>query len=358
MTDMTNKSIIAAAVLLCVALFPTSGQTQKASTTVKCIWNTSKHCAFTSIAEFNGKYYVSFREADSHILDNDGVARGAVRILASNDGDKWESVAYLTKSGYDLRDPKLSVTPDGRLMVTIGGSIYSGSTLTGRVPQVSFSNDGKTFTAPQAAAIESETKNGTDWIWRVAWRSKTGYAVMYSLLSGNPKDAEKGAALCLLETTDGVNYKQRTIIDLPDFPNETTVRPLGICGGKMAMMVRGDSNKGNKMGLWGTSRPPFKKWTFSDMGVQIGGPDFIMLDRETIIAGSRKYLGGTKYQTMLLKGTPEGNFSEVMVLPSGGDTSYPGFVIVGDELWVVYYSTHETAKASIYLAKVPLSTFK
>jgi len=91
------------------------------------------------------------------------------------------------------------------------------------------------------------------------------------------------------------------------------------------------------------------------MGVQIGGPDFIMLDRETIIAGSRKYLGGTKYQTMLLKGTPEGNFSEVMVLPSGGDTSYPGFIVVGDQLWMVYYSSHETGKAAIYLAKLPLS---
>lgn len=355
---MKKKSIIAVAVLLCLALFSTYGQTQEASTTVKCIWNTSKHCAFTSIAEFNGKYYVSFREADSHIQDNDGVARGAVRILASNDGDTWTSVAYLTKSGYDLRDPKLSVTPDGRLMVTIGGSIYNGSTLMGRVPQVSFSKDGKTFSAPQDAVIDSETKNGTDWIWRVAWRGKTGYAVMYSLLASDPKSVKKGAALCLLETTDGINYKQRTVIDLPDFPNETTVRPLGMYGGKMAMMVRGDSNVGNKMGLWGTSRPPFKKWTFRDMGMQIGGPDFIMLDRETVIAGTRKYLSGSIYQTVLLKGTPEGNFTEVMAFPSGGDTSYPGFVIVGSELWVVYYSSHESAKASIYLAKVPLSKFK
>ena len=47
-----------------------------------------------------------------------------------------------------------------------------------------------------------------------------------------------------------------------------------------------------------------------------------------------------------------------MTLPSGGDTSYPGLLVVGDKLWVSYYSTHETPKASIYLAKIPISYLK
>ena len=53
-----------------------------------------------------------------------------------------------------------------------------------------------------------------------------------------------------------------------------------------------------------------------------------------------------------------------MILPSGGDNSYPGFLRVGDELWVVYYSSHELTwedgrpRAGIYLARVPVSYFK
>ena len=46
------------------------------------------------------------------------------------------------------------------------------------------------------------------------------------------------------------------------------------------------------------------------------------------------------------------------MLPSGGDTSYPGIIKVGDELWVSYYSTHETGNASVYLAKIPLALLK
>ncbi|MCF6285976.1 MAG: exo-alpha-sialidase, partial [Candidatus Hydrogenedentes bacterium] len=41
----------------------------------------------------------------------------------------------------------------------------------------------------------------------------------------------------------------------------------------------------------------------------------------------------------------------VLTLPSGGDTSYPGFVWHDDVLWMTYYSSHEE-KTSIYLAKI------
>jgi hypothetical protein len=44
---------------------------------------------------------------------------------------------------------------------------------------------------------------------------------------------------------------------------------------------------------------------------------------------------------------------EFQVLPSGGDTSYPGLVLHDGKLWVSYYSSHE-GKTSIYLAKVKL----
>ena len=50
-------------------------------------------------------------------------------------------------------------------------------------------------------------------------------------------------------------------------------------------------------------------------------------------------------------------FSQRLVLPSGGDTSYCGMIVEGDELWVSYYSGHASHWPSIYLAKIPLSFF-
>ena len=57
----------------------------------------------------------------------------------------------------------------------------------------------------------------------------------------------------------------------------------------------------------------------------------------------------------LSKRGADGDFQEVLLLPSGGDTSYTGLMVEGDTLWVSYYSSHETPNASVYLARIPLS---
>ena len=92
------------------------------------------------------------------------------------------------------------------------------------------------------------------------------------------------------------------------------------------------------------------------MGTFLGGPDFIVLDDEHIVAGGRTLLGANA-KTSLFLGNKDGLFEQTLVLPSGGDTSYPGFLVVGDELWVSYYSMHDSTNASIHLAKIPLKVF-
>ncbi len=319
---------------------------------VRKVWGSDKHCAFTSIIKFKGRYYLSFREADSHIFDDDGIARGGTRILVSDDGDHWTSVAHLMKDGYDLRDPKLSITPDNRLMVIIGGSIYNPTTkhLDGRIPQVSFSSDGVTFTEPQPVVIDSRTTNGKDWIWRVDWLDGIGYGVCYSMIDSDPQ-----AVITLLKTTDGIHYSDVANFDLPDYPNETTVRFLP--DKRMLMMVRTDAGRPSE-GYWGVSNPPYTDWELRKIGFRVGGPDFIVTDDNSIVLGTRSYFIPGSYKTVLMKGTVEGKFREVCFLPSAGDTSYPGLLVVGDELWVSYYSTHATPKAAVYVAKMPLAMFK
>jgi len=49
-------------------------------------------------------------------------------------------------------------------------------------------------------------------------------------------------------------------------------------------------------------------------------------------------------------GPQKGTLTEFLILPSGGDTSYPGLVWHEDQLWVSYYSSHEE-KTAIYLAR-------
>ncbi len=313
---------------------------------VSKIWDNSSHSAFTSLIQFKGDYYCSFREGESHIFDKEGKAEGKVRIIKSSDGVHWESVALLNKNGYDLRDPKLSITSTGKLMVIIGGSIYEDKKLTGRIPQVSFSEDGHVFTDPVPVRINDSAGNGIDWIWRVTWEDEVGYAAMYSLIDNDE------ASLWLLSTKDGINFNLITRFDIPGFPNEATIR--FDANGDMLMMVRRE--KGNQKGYWGRSSAPFTEWTWKEMDMRLGGPDFISLEDGLIVMGTRSHYTSFP-KTVLLTGKGSEKFQEVYVLPSGGDTSYPGFIVVGDQLWVSYYSTHETPLATVYLAKIPLDIF-
>ena len=122
---------------------------------VERIWDRAEHNAFTGLIEFNNKLYCSFREGTAHVF---GV-NGSIRVIASDDGQNWYSVAHLFKEEVDLRDPKLSVTPDNRLMINIGGSVYVGKKLVRMQPLVSFSDqNGLNFRDPQPITIDEKIK--------------------------------------------------------------------------------------------------------------------------------------------------------------------------------------------------------
>ena len=78
----------------------------------------------------------------------------------------------------------------------------------------------------------------------------------------------------------------------------------------------------------------------------------IQLSDGRILAATRLYDGGTRTSLSWLD-PKKGTLTEVLKLPSGGDTSYAGMVWHEGLLWISYYSSHE-GKASIYLAKVKI----
>ena len=137
-------------VFVCFIGFSVTLFSQNICFEVKQIWDNGKYCAFTSLVKFKDAYYCSFREGDSHIFDSSGKAEGKVRILKSTDGENWESVALFGKDKYDLRDPKLSVTPDNRLMVIIGGSIYENKKLTAAKTGSTFRNRSRSISGMRA----------------------------------------------------------------------------------------------------------------------------------------------------------------------------------------------------------------
>src|SRR5262245_44914769 len=90
-----------------------AGQAAPRLLVVRKIWDAAPHNAFTDLVRFQGGWYCAFREGQAHVSPD-----GALRVITSRDGERWESAARITWDNGDLRDAKLSITPDGRLMLS------------------------------------------------------------------------------------------------------------------------------------------------------------------------------------------------------------------------------------------------
>ena len=292
----------------------------------KKIWSAGAHNAFTDLIRFKGRFYCVFREGAAHVSPD-----GKVRVLTSLDGEAWTSAALLGKAGQDLRDAKISIMPDRRLMILGGAAPRKGRQHVATGSFVSFSKDGSTWTAPK---LVGDPKR---WIWRVTWHGGTGYAVDYA----------SGSKTRLLTTTDGLTW--RTLASpLCDkgVPNEATLRFDQAGAGYCLQRRRGSA-------LLGRAKPPYTQWTWRDLGTFIGGPDMIRLPTGTWIGAGRLVKPRT-HTALFVLDPVAGTMGPPVALPSGGDTSYPGLLWHDGVLWVSYYASGE-GKTRIYLARVKVA---
>lgn len=294
---------------------------------VRRIWDHAPHNAFTDLVRYRDRWWCVFREGESHVSPD-----GVIRVLMSADGVRWESAALLASALADLRDPKLTITPDGRFMICCGGALHDPVSHTHR-SYILFSSDGRHWEPPIPVA------DPDFWLWRVSWHKGTCYGVAYA--SGSAKSVR------LYRSDDGQHFETlvETLHD-QEYPNETSM--VFLPDDTALCLLRRDPAHG----LLGRARPPYTNWTWRDAGCRIGGPHMLRLADGRLIAGVRLY--DPRIRTSLCWVNPAtGTLTEFLELPSGGDTSYGGLVWHDGLLWVSYYSSHEAGTA-IYLAQAAL----
>ena len=298
------------------------------------VWDQGPHNAFTDLIRFRGRWWLTFREADEHGVPEPGKQGGRIRVLWSTDGTAWEPAALLDYGkDQDLRDPKLSITPHGQLMLLCAAAPQASPGR--RQSLVYFSADGVSWSAPHPVGEPDF------WLWRVTWHRDVARGIGYRR-EGSRRIAR------LYESRNGTDF--RVLVDsLYDegYPNEASLLFLD---DDQALCLLRRNGSGSNSGLLGKSSPPYRFWEWVDLGKRIGGPAFIRLPSGVILAATRLYDGQVRTAVSWLN-PEEGTLTEILALPSGGDNSYAGLVWHEGVLWVSYYSSHE-GKSSIYLAKV------
>ena len=294
---------------------------------VRKIWDQAPHNAFTSLIRHDGRWFCAFREGQAHVSPD-----GALRVITSEDGREWRSAALISRDDADLRDPKLTVTPDGLLMIVSAAAMHPPTEVRHR-SMVWSSKDGREWTEGR------EVADPDFWLWGVAWHQESLYGIAYQTVE--PRITR------LYRSDDGRRFEAivPTLADAGS-PNEAAL--VFLPDETALALQRRESDPGTA--ALGRSRPPYTDWTWTDLDRRIGGPALIRLPGGRLLAAVRLYDG--RARTALCWLDPEaGRLEEALTLPSGGDTSYAGLAWHDGLLWVSYYSSHE-GKANVYLAEV------
>lgn len=305
----------------------------------------STYCAFTSLVKRANVYYLAFREGDSHVAPGD---YGVIRIMSSLDGEIWDLMQTLSVSNIDLRDPDISIMPEGKLMVLCGARILTEDNKYITRTYCSIENNNK-FCQPELVNLPQEVCwDECSWVWRLTWQDKVGYGVCYG-----------DGGITLVKTIDGKTFDIVKHLDINGEPNECQIR---FDADKTAyMMVRRSGETGRGLnGYMGISNPPYNQWKWKELSIYLAGQDFV-IDKNRIVVATRmtQNIGD---RTSLWFGNLLGEFSWCYTLPYGGesgksDTAYAGLLDEEKEYWVSYYAIHEGEKPSIYLVKLSKHTF-
>jgi hypothetical protein len=328
---------------------------------VRKVYDDGNHNGFTDLVRFADRFYLAFRSNPTGHMALEG---SSACILSSADGIEWTEVCTFATPGRDLRDPHFAVLNDKLFAYTSSWLDEEKLDINHQLGYGVWTLDGATWSDP----VPLEGTWG-----HFIWRSLTHDGKVF--LNGRRKrgfiftdDSDVGSLALqstLMESEDGLTF--RPAIYFPQEGGDETAFTFEDDGSVLAVMRTIGPPPHNAV-VW-RAKPPYTDWSHTMLHRFIGGP---MLARwgERYLVGGRRFpgeqAGGTDNSSTSigwLEGLGPGetpHLVEGIDLPSGGDTSYTGFVALSDtEGLLSYYSSHEgsgtkEAPASIYVARLRL----
>ena len=316
---------------------------------VRRIFHNGEHNAFTDLSRFKGRYYLAFRSCP----DGHGVhPTSSIIVLASGDTKSWQQVHRFHVPRRDTRDPHFLIFK-GKLFVYTG-TWYCGKSAPKRrdmnehLGYAVWTVDGRKWQGP--TMLEGTYGH---YVWRAATfgskaylcaRRKRGFA-----RTRTRAERDRLVESAMLESDDGLVWKKVCLFqerygDETAFQFDKDGQVLAIArsgGGRNAQICR--------------SKPPYVKWTRKNLDRTIGGPLLAKWGNRRLVGGRQMVKGKAVTSLYWLV---KDRLHEFARLPSGGDTSYPGFLDLGPKRAIVsYYSSHERdshgkTMTAIYLARL------
>ncbi|MFT2091430.1 hypothetical protein [Paraglaciecola sp. 2405UD69-4] len=304
------------------------------------IGNKAGHNAFVDVCHFNNWFYCCYREATNHIS-----ADGKICILKVDHQGVVLNRSLIQLPSTDLRDPKLTITPDGKmLLIAYARRTNSENRTIGTRNLCWVSQTGDSWSTHKEFAEKGW------WLWRITWHQGLGYGFAYNrkqnainFFTGDPRRSFHR------HVTSAFSLKKHG----KGYPNESDI----IFNEKTAYaIIRRDAD--SYTAQLGISNFPYKRWKWTDLQRYIGGPALIKVNAELAILAGRIFEEGKLVTGVFTLNLNTAKLIKQLVLPSQGDNSYPGLVIENDKLYICYYSSHEDNKSSVYMTELDIYPLK
>lgn len=305
-----------------------------------CIWWDGYHNAFTDIARFKDNFFVTFRHGTKHPAEG----RGQIYVIKSKDTKRWELIKKFPALP-DSRDPKLFVFKNKLGVVFFAISDHPEFFRHWVHSYISYSEDGVNFSDP----IRIENYNLR------FWRIRNYRDVVYAATC---KSMPEEMGTFLFRSEDGIKFDYVSTIVKDDHANEADL--LFEDETCYALVRREDC----KTPVIAVSKYPFEKWVRYTTNIILRGPHIFKYKGKIYCAGRvflrpdgklHSYIKNeTEYKpkTAILELDKKNMILKpVLILPSGGDTSYCGSIIYQGKIYLSYYSQHEIKKRKSYVGE-------
>ncbi|QJR81816.1 hypothetical protein CA267_014145 [Alteromonas pelagimontana] len=143
----------------------------------------SAHSAFTDLCEFNGRLICCYRQATNHVSGD-----GYLEVSRFSADYRVVERQKIVEINFDLRDPKMSIGPDGKIWLTAFARKHASESGHRSTTMMSwFSSDGISWSS------KHEFGPSHWWLWRVRWHNSKAFSMAYNraldrldLYSGHP----------------------------------------------------------------------------------------------------------------------------------------------------------------------------
>lgn len=292
-----------------------------------------RHNAFTDLLYWRDRFWLAYVSSPSHFASK----RSRIVILNSTDAKTWKRVAQLSGRGEDIRDPKLAIINDHLTLYALLNKRFDPEPYK---TIMSHSNDGMSWSSFQDLTPEG-------WLIGrpVTCDQETWFAPAHRI--------DRGTA-SLFCSRDGVYWEMRGTIHTGDGADETAVQfspdgqMLAVSRLEAGGGIFGHPEAGTEISR---ASAPYRSWTSLGRSriTRLDGPALVQHNaqvyaigrRQLEVAGPLRWQGsalGRKRCAIFHVEQHTGELIHLTDLPSAGDTSYPGAVVMGGRMFISYYT--------------------